>query len=191
MLRHSRGSPIKRCKRGTFGIRGRLDRTQEVAGSSPASSTSRTLRKPLARRGFGDDDSSWSATAASSAAVSACGLVRRLNRKLGFLGPGERRAAPREVRQRRGSCAATRWLRGFAHLSKGCRARPTRGSTVSSRRLRGRLVRRCVGCGLFVSCLAVQIPILCLVGGLRGREPFISRAGHPCDPCCQLAQVVE
>jgi hypothetical protein len=31
-------SPIKRCKRITFGVRGRLDRTQEVAGSSPASS---------------------------------------------------------------------------------------------------------------------------------------------------------
>jgi hypothetical protein len=30
--------PLKRCKRGAFGVRGRLDRTQEVAGSSPASS---------------------------------------------------------------------------------------------------------------------------------------------------------
>jgi hypothetical protein len=38
MLWHSRRSPIKRCKRITFGVRGRLDRTQEVAGSSPASS---------------------------------------------------------------------------------------------------------------------------------------------------------
>jgi hypothetical protein len=38
MLRHSRRSAIKRCKRGAFGVRGRLDRTQEVAGSSPASS---------------------------------------------------------------------------------------------------------------------------------------------------------
>jgi hypothetical protein len=145
------------------------------------------------RVGFGVTISSWSATATSSAAVSACGLVRRLNRKLGFLRPGERRAAPREVRQRRSSCAATRWLRnsGFAHQSKGCRAQRTRGSTVSSRRLRGRLVRRCVGCGLFVPCLRGQIPLLCLVGGLRGREPFISRAGHPCDPCCQHAQVVD
>ena len=38
MLRDSRRSPIKRCKRSAFGVRGRLDRTQEVAGSSPASS---------------------------------------------------------------------------------------------------------------------------------------------------------
>jgi hypothetical protein len=38
MLRHSRSSAIKRRKRVIFGVSGRLDRTQEVAGSSPASS---------------------------------------------------------------------------------------------------------------------------------------------------------
>ena len=38
MLRHSRRSAIKRCKSGTFGVIGRLDRTQEVVGSSPTSS---------------------------------------------------------------------------------------------------------------------------------------------------------
>jgi hypothetical protein len=37
-LRHSRRSPIKRCISGTLRVGGRLDRTQEVAGSSPASS---------------------------------------------------------------------------------------------------------------------------------------------------------
>ena len=48
MLRHSRRSLIKRCKRGTFDVRGRLDRTQEVAGSSPASSM-KDLQKQVSR----------------------------------------------------------------------------------------------------------------------------------------------
>src|SRR4029453_1539627 len=37
MLRRSRRSPMKRCKRSTFDVRGRLDRNLEVAGSDPAS----------------------------------------------------------------------------------------------------------------------------------------------------------
>jgi hypothetical protein len=39
---------MKRCKRTTFDVRGRLDRTQEVAGSSPASSM-KDLQKRVLR----------------------------------------------------------------------------------------------------------------------------------------------
>jgi hypothetical protein len=48
MLRQSRRSATKRRKRGTFRVRGQLDRTQEVAGSSPASSM-KDLQMPILR----------------------------------------------------------------------------------------------------------------------------------------------